>query len=75
MHQNAYHEGFLNGWVGNALSKFNPPKGGQSTGVGRLAPVSKTVGSVFRTPSAGSGKGLSKAPVSCITGSVFKLQK
>jgi hypothetical protein len=44
MHQNAYYEGFLNGWVGNALSKFNPPKGGQDTGVG------KTVGSVFRTP-------------------------
>jgi hypothetical protein len=50
MHQNAYYEGFLNGWVGNALSKFNPPKGGQDTGVGRVAPFSKTVGSVFRTP-------------------------
>ncbi len=60
-------------------SEYHPPKGWCDTGVGRLAPVSQTVGFLFRTPMSKrymlGKKGLSIAPVSCLAWSIFKVQK
>jgi hypothetical protein len=59
-----------------AACGHDPPKRGEDTGAGRLAPVSQTVGSIFRTPHfLAREKGLSIAPISCITWSIFKVQK
>jgi hypothetical protein len=57
----------------------NAPKGGWGTGVGGPAPVIQTVGSLLRTHTRMETffceKGLSVAPVSYITWSIFKLHK
>ncbi len=70
---NYFHE-----WICQSVRMCDPPKGGRDTCFGGLAPVRKIAGSLFKTHTRKMlvrKNGLSKAPVSCITWSIFKMHK